>query len=294
MSLSMLSAVYTGKDFGGSGRLYGVGTSERVRRVPASMMQSSGLHSAVSSATVFSSGVCDATLLLFRPYLGFIDLGNYNGSYLQLTNQRGSGSALDVANLAGHSFNDAARSMLLVAARKQTNEFRVSFRDVFLNQWRDIIDAELAGSQAERNGNPQLTWELWPSGISHLNSNHQYLKIRQRLRIKLSWWPDYDASITYHIRLYVNGSGKLKGYVQRWAYWVESGVKAGSIGDKLRPKVIDGMGTLNSELETQLDALSFLTLKDLYYLPGNQVTRRPTGVSGGTTFDDVTIVLDRA
>jgi hypothetical protein len=294
MSLSMLASVFTNASQGGIARLYGVGSSERVRRVPKTSMQSNGIYGNLSSATVYRSSRSDATLLLFKPYLGLIDMGNYNGSYLQITNRRDSGSALDVDSFSAHGFNDQARSMLLVAARKDTDEVRVSFRDIFLAKWKQVIDGELSGSQAKRNGDPLLTWELWPTGISHLSPSQRYLKIHQRLRIEIDWWPDYDASITYHVRLYLDGAGKLKGYVARWAYWVEGGVKSGAIADKLEPKVIAGMGTLNDELATQLGLLAGFSFEDLYYLPGNQTSRAATGVRTGSTLDDVTIVLDRA
>lgn len=294
MSLSALATVFTNANQGGTARLYGVGRTERVRRAPKSTMQSNGIYRNLSSATVFSTSRSDGTLILFKPLYGFFDLGNYNGEYLQITNRQSSGSALDLDRFSTVGFNDQPRSMMLVAARKDTDEIRVSFRDIFLSKWKQVIDAELSGSQASRKGDPTLTWELWPTGISHLNSNHMYLKIHQRLDIEIDWWPDYEASITYHIRLYLNGAGKVKGYVQRWAYWVESGVKSGAIGDRLRPKVISGMSTLDSELDQQLALLGGFTFEDLYYLPGNQTSRAGTGVRTGTTFDDVTIVLDRA
>jgi hypothetical protein len=294
MPLSMLSATFTGNDQTGTGRLFGVGSSERIRKVPRVSMQSSGIYRNLSSATVYSSSQSDSSLILFRPYFGLIDLGDYNGSYMQITNRRSSGSALDIDRFSTHGFNNQARSMLLVAARKDTDEFRVSFRDIFLSKWKEVLDTSLSGSPAKRKGDPAMTWQLWPSGISHLQSGEQYLKIHQRLRVEIDWWPDYDASITYHIRLYLDGGGRLKAYVARWAYWVEGGIKSGAIGDKLEPKVIAGMGTLNTELANQLGLLSSFRFEDLYYLPGNQTSRPPTGVSSGTTFDDVTIVLDRA
>ena len=293
MSISALSAVFTNANQSGTARLFGVGSNERTRKLPKSLMQSYGIHRNLSSATVYSTSRSDGTLVLFRPLFGFFDVGDFNGDYLQIANRRSSGSVFDVDSFSAHGFNDQARSMLFIAARKDTDEIRISFRDIFLNRWKQVIDAELAGTQAKRSGDPSLTWELWPTGVSYLSSSHQYLKVHQRLRIEIDWWPDYDASITYHLRLYLDGSGKLKGYVARWAYWVEGGIKSGSIADKLEPKVIAGMGTLNNELSTQLGLLSGFSFEDLYYLPGNQTSRAPTGVTKGTTLDDVTIVLDR-
>ena len=51
------------------------------------------------------------------------------------------------------------------------------------------------------------------------------------------------------------------------------------------------MGALNAELSNQLGTFSSFTLKDIYYLPGNQTTPPPSGIITGTTLDDVTIVV---
>lgn len=289
MSTAMLSTVFTGANQTGTGRLFGVSSSERYHAVPTTEMIASSIFRNLSSATVFSSTRADATLILCRPLLPTFPMGDYNGFFLQLTNRRNAGSELDVNSFSGQSFNDLTENMLLVAANKDA-EVRLSFRDLFLDQWKTILDGQLAGSEAKRDGDPVLTWEMFPVGISHLDSSLTYLKIHQPLDIVLDWWPDYDASITYHLFLFIDGGGRLRGHVARWAYWVEGGIKSGGIADKLEPKVIAGMDTLNAELAKQLDALSF-TFSDLYYLPGNQTSRAPTGALTGLTFGDVTIVL---
>lgn len=288
MSLSMISSVFTGTNQTGTSRVFGVGTSSRYNAVTASEMVSGSIHSNLSSATVFNSSVVDATVLLFRPIVPWISMGNFNGLFAQLSNRKGGGSELDVNSFPG-GFDNTVTSMLLVAANR-SGEIRLSFRDLFLNQWRTTLDSQLAGSEARRDGDPTLTWEMFPEGISHLSSSRMYLKIHQPLRIELSWWPDYDASITYHIFLFLDGSNRLRGQVHRWAYWVEGGIKSGGIANQLEPQVISGMNTLNAQLGAQLNALSF-SFSDLYYLPGRQLSPAATGVTTGNTFSDVTIVL---
>lgn len=214
---------------------------------------------------------------------------DYTGSFMQITNRRNSGSVLDVDRFSTYGFNNKPTNMLVVAPNRGT-EVRLSFRDLFLERWRDVIDAQLSGG-ARRDGDPTLTWEMWPSGISYLDPNRCYLKIHQDLDIELHCWPDYKASITYHIYLYLDGSGRLRGYVARWAYWIEGGVKADDIEDQLAPAVISGMSTLNDELATQLAAYDAFSFSDLFYLPGDQITRPPTGVITGQTISDVTIVV---
>lgn len=288
MSLSMLASVFTGTSQTGTGRTFGVSTSARYNAISESSMISNGIFRNLSSATVFTSSTRDATVLLFQPFVSFISMGSYNGLFVQLTNPRSSGPELDV-NSFPSGFNDSATSAMLVAANKSA-EIRLSFRDLFLNQWRTTLDNLLAGSQARRDGDPTLTWEMFPAGISHLNSSRMYLKIHQPLDIVLDWWPDYRASITYHLFLFLNSSNRLQGQVARWAYWVEGGIKSGEIASRLEPQVISGMSTLNSQLASQLGGLTF-TFTDLYYLPGRQLSPAARGVSTGNTFSDVTIVL---
>lgn len=290
MSLSFISALYEHINQAGKSQLLGLGKSTRYRSFRKPDLQTLGLFQKISSAVVYPSADADGTVILFGPLLGVLNMGDFNGSFVQITNKKGSGVNQVVNQLAPYAFNDATQSLLMVAPNRGF-EVRLSFRDLFLDKWKTILDAKLAGSQAKRHGDPTLTWEMWPQGISYLDPNAKYLKIHQKLDIVLDWWPDYEASVTYHVYLYLDGAGKLKGYVQRWAYWVEGGVKSGEIANKLEPKVISGMDALNTELSTQLGAFSSFTLKDLYYLPGNQTTPPPSGVITGTTLDDVTIVV---
>ena len=289
MSVSVLAGVFSGANQTGTARFYGVGNAERYRRARKTDLSSAGLVSAISSATAYSSSTARTTLLLFGlpGFPSFVTLPDFNGKFLQITNAK-SGSELD-ANLSSHLFDNTTTSLLLVATSRK-NETRVSFRDIFLAKWKTIIDGKLAGG-AKRDGDPVLTWEMFPQGVSYLDSNRMYLKIHQKLDIEIDWWPDYEASITYHIFLYLDGLKHLKGYVARWAYWIEGGAKADDIEDKLRPAVISGMDTLNAELGKQLNLLSSFAFSDLYYLPGRQLSLPGTGVLTGWTWEDVTIVL---
>jgi hypothetical protein len=286
----MLATVHTGSNQTGTSRLFGVGRTPRYNRVSTSEMIAQGIHQNLSSATVYTSSTADATVILFAPILPFIPMPDYTGRFMQITKRRGSGSELNVNRFSDHSFNDDATNMLLAAPNRGT-EFRLSFRDLFLTRWNQLIDAQLS-SGARRDGNPTLTWEMWPTGISYLDSNRRYLKVHQSLDIEIPCWPDYDASMTYHIYLYLDGGGRLRGYVARWAYWIEGGAKTGEIEDRLRPAVISGADTLTDELGNQLDTYSSFSFDDLFYLPGNQVSRAPTGVRTGYTTDDVTIVVE--
>lgn len=290
MSISTVATVYNGKDQSGTARLYGVSKSARYQRVRRADLAAAGLDRAISSATLYASSDAENVVILFGfPNFGWFSFPDFSGGYQQLANQKGSGKEYDV-NLT--TFDNTARSVLLVATRRRS-EFRISFRDAFLQKWNSTLDALLKGTQASRDGNPTLTWEMFPENVSYLSSDRAYLRIHQDLNIELDWWPDYDASVTYHIFLYINGSGNLRGYVQRWAYWVEGGAKSDDIAEELEPKVKQGMTKLNEELASSLSAFDGLGFRDVYYLPGKQTgTTTPASLTGWTT-DDVTIVLER-
>jgi len=285
MSVSVLSTIFEHANRGGDARLLGVGNSQRYHAFPASDLQWIDMYRRISSASLFGAANADPILIFVdtNPFQ-WLDLGGYTGRFLQLGN---SGSGERVVNLTDHGFNDRTSSLLMLAGGRGT-EFRVSFRDRFLDTWREVLDNELAGSEASRDGDPILTWEMFPQGISHLNPSLTYLKIHQSLDIALNWWPDYKASITYHIFLHATG-GNLRGWVQRWAYWVEGGSKSDDIAEALEPKVISGMNTLNDNLNTRLSAFDGFGIDDVYYLPGRQLSA--TDTKTGWTTEDVTIVL---
>lgn len=263
MSLAGLASLFQHINSGGTLRLYGLGATTRYNHVDSLTLLGDGLFRQFSSATVHDPSTA-VSLILFDPPFNLPGL-EYQGRFLQLTNLDGRGDLK--VNLTDHGFNDETASLLFVNRNRGT-EVKLSFRDIFLDKWKTVIDGELSGG-AKRNGDPTLTWEMFPS-MSHLDPNLTYLKIHQRLRIEIDWWPDYDASITYHIHLFLGGDKKLRGFVARWAYWIEGGVKADDIEERLRPAVISGGDTLNAELTTQLAAFSSFSFSDLYYLPGRQ------------------------
>ena len=285
MSISVLSTIFEDVNRGGSARLLGVGNDQRYHAFPRDDLIWIDMYRRISSASLYGASNADPTLIFVdtTPF-AFYDLGGFNGRFLQVSN---TGSGERVVNLTDHGMNDKT-SALLMAATGRGSEFRVSFRDVFLDTWRTVLDNQLSGSGASRDGDPTLTWEMFPQNVSYLNPNRTYLKIHQNLDIEIDWWPDYVASITYHLFLYVTG-GNLRGGVHRWAYWIEGGAKSDDIADELEPAVIAGMNTLNDELSRRLSGFDGFGLDGVYFLPGRQTSPQST-VSGFTT-DDVTIVL---
>jgi hypothetical protein len=289
MSLSFIATGYKDVNRGGLQRLFGIGNSARYNHVSEALLGQLSFDAILSSIQVNASSSAVASAILFSNMAsGFfpISIGNFAGDFRQISAPKGG--APDFANMTDFSFNDRTRSILLVNTSRGP-EFRVSFRDQFLDTWNKTLDNELKGSQASRTGDPLMTWAAFPEGVSYLDSNHIYLQVTQPLNIHFDFWPDYSASITYHFYLYLDGSGKLHGYCQRWAAWVEGGIKSGGIMDSLWPKVVSGVSTINDTLAQAFSALP--AFKDFYYLPGRQLAPS-TGVASGSTWDDVTLVFE--
>lgn len=286
MSLSFLATGYEHINKGGLQRFFGVGKSDRYNHINEALLGSLSFDAILSSITVNPSSSATANAILFsNDFGGFFSIGNYAGEFRQIVAQKNG--APDFENMTSFGFNDRTRSFLLVNTSRGP-EFRVSFRDKFLDTWNTTLDAQL-GSDASRKGDPLMTWAAFPEGISYLGSDQIYLQITQSLNINIDWWPDYDASLTYHLFLYLDGSRKLQGYCQRWSAWVEGGIKSGGIMDKLWPKVVAGVSTINAKLGENFAGLP--AFSDFYYLPGRQISP-VSGVGSGTTWDDVTLVFE--
>ncbi len=296
---SFVSTASVDNNQGGNFQLYSLPVDTRYAHISKSDLQNGGFLRAYSSATVYRSFRGEATMIFLDNFYTLVKLSSgqvwaywggpdYSGKFLQLTNVLNE-RAFTVDRFSDSAFDNQAASIILVDAGHTS--LRFSFRDLFLNEWKTSIDKKLAGTTATRNGDPILTWEMWPVGYNELNPGLCYLKISQLLNVELDWWPDYKASMTYHIYLFVDGQGNLQGSVARWGVWVEDGIFHDSIKDDLQPKVISGVDTINQKLANELAKYSGITFKDLWYLPGRQV-RYPTGnVMTGTTTDDVTIVV---
>jgi hypothetical protein len=273
--------VYTGANQ--TGTAYADGTVIDGRYARKSFVENGyQLFEKLSSATVYAPEPGASSLILFSDALfPTQNASNYEGHFLQLTNAGPEGE-FDV-NLASHDFNNLATSMLVVYREKGT-EFRLSFREFFLEDWNDTVDDQLP-SNVQRDGDPRLTWKPFPN-----QSKHIYLEIYQPLDIILDGWPDYKAWIRYRLQLHHN-NGVSGGHVHSWAYWIESGLKASDIEEQLAPAVVQGVNTLNNRLAERLGDIPF-SVGDIYYLPGRQLEDPHTGAILGHTDDDVTIVFE--
>ncbi len=282
MSLEFAGYLHSGDNRTGQLMLVGVGTNDRYNRISASQLTGAGLYSNIHSVELVTTQEADGNLVLLKN-------DDFSGAFAQVSDAKSAGDVW--WSSSGH-----IASIILIAGNRQgKQENRISFHDQFFNKWTTFLDAKLQGSQASREGDPTLTWEMFPQGISYLDPNLAYLKIYQPLHIHMPWyWSDYAASMTYHIYLYVTGDRHLRAWGARWAYWVESGAKSGKIGSELEPQVRDGLSALQDQVNQQLALTDLLgPITDVYYLPGKQLERIGTGGVIGATTDDVTIVLER-
>ena len=290
MSVSGMAQLFAGANQSGINIVEVTGATQRYELTRASELFNNGLWKQLSSASVFVPPLGATSLICFGfPFAppGFFP--DFAGQFVQFTNL--AGSPVLNKNLSASAFDNQTESALLVK-QARAFEVRLSFRSLFLKQWKTVIDAQLSGTQASRDGDPILTWEMFPKGISGLDPLLRYLKITQGLDIAIDGWWDYKASLTYWILLSLDSGGTLQGFVARQSFWVESGIKHDGIVAALAPQVSAGAGVLNIELASALTkATGGFTFTDLYYMPGNQTAAPATGVFTGFTTQDVTIVL---
>jgi hypothetical protein len=98
----------------------------------------------------------------------------------------------------------------------------------------------------------------------------------------------YDAEVHYWIYLYVDGDGRLQGYVNWYNCWVSGGNDTGYILGNLQDEIGSGLGPVNDLISQALAPLNAASKwKYLYYLPG-------FGTQTGNTDDGVTVVFGSA
>lgn len=291
MCIDFLSLVFADPELKGRTVFYGLENDQRYYHENSVNLMNRGIYKQISSAMLFGSLGCYAGLIFFdNMHFGILPAGEYNGSFIQITNPLSSGSFVNVNKLADYKFDDKTASLIGMKSYSHI-PVRLSFRDLFYEKWIETIDREL-GSDAERRGEPLMTWEMWPQGVPGLNSQQCYLKIHQPITILVPCWWDYKASITYHIYLFLDANGSLRGRCARWAYWIEGGVKHGQIESRLAPKVINGAAKLTERIGEELEEISALKFADIYYLPGRQLAFPSPQIITGNTLDDVTLVLE--
>jgi hypothetical protein len=102
---------------------------------------------------------------------------------------------------------------------------------------------------------------------------------------------DADATLSYYLLFYLDGSGDLHGSAD-YATWSFSGgwpVCEGGVNDALRSAMLNGFGTVQGLIDEAIPLLAQGRFSMLYYLPGNG-TRGP-GNSNQDGNKDVALAL---
>lgn len=293
MALSAFATVSEDPNRSGRASFYELPIAARYRRISSNQLSSEFLRNAISSASLYSVQGGSALVLFSSAPFGFSP--DYTGSFLQLA----GGEAVPVIenNFSTRGFDNMATSALLIGT-KRGPETRLSFRAIFLDKWNELIKEKLMGSDAAPKGDPLLTWSMFPEPtMAALNSDLTYLRVFQALDVSVRVGPlvtyHYDAAIGFYIFLYVDVRNRLQAFVAGYEVWVQSGFYHDEVEKRLREKAaVDGVAALNSNLASEIRRFSGVPLADVYYLPGDQ-TATPPAVLTGSTYSDVTIVLER-
>jgi hypothetical protein len=288
MSAESLVFLYENADKQGRSSILSLGASQRYELMPMTRLGADGMLLETSSASVTNIPESGATSLICFGPAPF----DYHGTFVQLTSVGKTSEFKFNFPLAGF---DNKTTSALVVRRARGSEVALSFRDVFLDPWRQQINESIKNvdrATVTVKEDPVLTWEMFPQLISGLDPALRYLKIYQLLNVDIDCWAyDYEASITFWIFLSRDSGGKAQGFVARAGVWVEDGIHHDAVKSRLEESVLTGIGTLNIELAKKLDPFSGIKLTDIYYLPGRQNAAPSAGVMTGSTADDVTIVL---
>lgn len=232
----------------------------------------SSYNDAISSLFVGTSTGDRGEMILFEH-------DQFRGRYARFS---GTPGTTVWTNYVGGFMNDRTSSILAVRRFNPEKEVSVALGSLGL---RGRIAEYAAGiERISLRGDPILTWDMWPS----FSPSRRYIYLRIPVTVDVPNWWDYDAEIRYWVYLYVNSAGNLGAYVDWYGCWVESGVKSGSIANRIMEALPGTLGTINTELANAIALVAPLLgpLERQYFLPG---------IAGNTghTEDDVTIVLVR-
>lgn len=291
MSLLAAAWLYSGPNRTGSYDLTGLGVGDRYTAVSHAELDAHNLVNSVASGQLTCSAA-DLNLVLF-------DQADYSGHFFQVSKRREDGDAT-------FWHVGPTQSALVIASRNSgSSENRFSFVDMFRESWDTFLDPQLpqisvavngvslGTVRVSREGEPLLTWRMFPEGDQWLDRHQVYLRVHQPLHVHMPWyWSDYSASADYHIVLFTTGDHTLRAWVADNEWWVEGGALSSTIGDLLGRAVSAGMAPLQKNLNDKLKmADAFGAINDVFYLPGRQLTPIGTDVFSGNTADDVTIVV---
>ncbi|HEY4195135.1 MAG TPA: hypothetical protein VGM63_06350 [Mucilaginibacter sp.] len=137
----------------------------------------------------------------------------------------------------------------------------------------NLIDNNL-GSSANRTSALRVGWV--PRKYLPYSSSggplDLFLRMSFDFHISTPWYcSDANGHIDYIIVCYLDGNGRLNGYVDGWAFHYDGGGPfcTGEISSRLNSAVPGAIGTLQQQLTAFLSLLGRQQFDMLYYLPGS-------------------------
>jgi len=185
-------------------------------------------------------------------------------------------------------FNDLTSSVLMMDHDPNPNKTILALRQLGGSQLNQAIDDALQNvSEGSRNGDVLLKFTIDLFEVSLFGVDLMLIEIPIKLHTP---WPfsDYDAKIRYWVKLFIDSGHRLQGFVAAWGYWIEGGILTGSIESRLRPKVEEKIGTVETHLNNMLKEVNFHQWTDVYLMPG---AASVTSDYDGNVADDCSVVL---
>jgi hypothetical protein len=195
---------------------------------------------------------------------------------------RGNTEFLNIGHCAGcwawiNWFNIGSTNSTLVWVRED-REIALDL-PFFLNDQNilSMVDGMLGGL-AKRASDIKAGWIPWRHVPGHEKdpSRHGDLDLLVRIffnfHVSTPWYcSDADGDISYYVVPYLDGSGRLGAYVDRWSYHYDGGGPfcTGEISDRLDSAVPSGMSTLQSMIDARLASFADRRFDMLYLLPGD-------------------------
>jgi hypothetical protein len=270
---SIWSRLYRHSDYEGRSLYVNHGPGYVYRRIRQSTLEDADLNDRISSLYVdASSAEVGGRVILFQK-------DRFNGRYAIFPTTPGAPDERAYTPYVGDYINDRTSSILVV--REYENELAFSLGMLGL---RDTIEDMVSDvSDVSPRGDPIITWDMWPS----FAPDRRYVYLRIPIEVEIDWWPDYDAEIRLWLYFYVTAGGSLRGYVDWYGSWAESGMKSEDVADGVADAVEERLPDIEAEIDETLEAAElFEPYARQYFLPG-------TAGSTGHTEDDVTLVLVR-
>jgi hypothetical protein len=141
----------------------------------------------------------------------------------------------------------------------------------------DAVDNILGGS-AQRTSDIRAGWIPWrhvpyrPEDPNRHEDLDLLVRVFLNFHVGTPWYcTDADGNISYYVVPFLDGSGRLGGYVDGWSYDYDGGGPfcTGAIDDSLDQGVANGVGTVQSLIDGRLDLFANRRFDLLYLLPGN-------------------------